>query len=80
MWIFRIIGLTSSTFILALMIYLLLTNGISNEPMAYLVTFLVFLQVFHFFPVADKSKKFSDSLIGLWIEVKKAKLRKKIDG
>jgi hypothetical protein len=80
MIIFRIIGLIGSASCALILIVVLYIHGLPDELMEYWFALSVFLTLFNFFPVLGNSYKFSDSLIGLWIESKKTKLKKEIDG
>jgi len=75
MGVCRVLGLVGSASCLALLCYGLVDGGIPNKPIEWFVAVSVALLGFNFVPVS-KSK---DSLIGLWIEAKKAKLRKEIE-
>tara|TARA_R110001592_G_scaffold31933_5_gene112151 strand:+ start:95 stop:328 length:234 start_codon:yes stop_codon:yes gene_type:complete len=74
MRICRILGLVGCVSMLGFLIIIFNKEGIPNEPLEMFFFFSVLLTSFNFFPV-PKSK---DSLLVLWIESKKVKLRKEI--
>jgi hypothetical protein len=74
MGIFRILGLIGSASCIVLLIYVIAEKGLPDEPVDWWIAISLVLTVFNFF-----SAQFSDSLIGLWIEAKKSKLRKQIN-
>ena len=88
MGIFRILGLIGSASCLSFLVHWSIKEGFPNQPVEKWAFISLFLTVFNFFPVSGNLNKFPDnlthlwsnSLIGLWIEAKKAKLRKEIDG
>ena len=75
MGVCRVLGLVGSASGLGLLCYGLVDGGIPNKPIEWFFMVSFALLGFNFVPVS-KSK---DSLIGLWIEAKKAKLRKEIE-
>lgn len=77
MGICRILGLIGSASCLGMLVFLSVEEGIPDRPVRWWISISLAFLVFNFFPV--RSNKFSDSLIGLWIDAKKAKLRKEID-
>ena len=75
MGVFRILGLVGSASCLVFLIWWVVDKGIPDEPMGWWVFLSLLLVAFNFFPLP----KSNDSLLGLWIEEKKSKLRKEIN-
>ncbi len=73
----RILDLIGSTSCLVLLIYLLGEEGVPNGAFKWWVVVSLTLVAFHLYTVPLNED--SDSLVGLWIEEKKDKLRKRID-
>ena len=75
MRICRILGLVGCVSTLGFLIIVFIKKDITNNPMEMFFFFSILLTSFNLFPV-PKSK---DSLLVLWIEAKKVKLRKEIN-
>ena len=76
MGICRILSLVGSTSCIAILVYFTTKQGLPNNPKEWWITVSIALLVFNFVPLVSADK---DSLIGLWIEAKKSKLRKQVD-
>ena len=78
MGICRILGLIGSATVLGCLVYVLFKGGFDalDEPHKVLLFIAFSLVAFNFVPV---SSSYKDSLLSLWFEAKKAKLRKDID-
>jgi hypothetical protein len=75
MSVFRILGLVGSASCLAILCIALVHDRIPNKPIDWWVIISLTLVGFNFVPLSN----WRDSLIGLWIEAKKSKLRKEIN-
>ncbi|MBL93977.1 MAG: hypothetical protein CFH06_02056 [Alphaproteobacteria bacterium MarineAlpha3_Bin5] len=71
------LGLIGSTSCLILLIYWLGEEGVPNSSFKWWAVISLALAAFHLYTVPLSQD--SDSLVGLWIEAKKDKLRKQID-
>ena len=70
----RILGLGGSASCIAILVWFLIDEGAPNTPIEWWICISLMLTVFNFFHSTNK-----DSLLGLWIEVQKSKLRKQLD-
>ncbi len=75
----RILGLGGSASCIAFVVLNLINYGFPNEPMELWICISMMLTVFNFFNSANFNFANKDSLLGLWIEVQKSKLRKQLD-
>ena len=75
MGIYRILGLVGSASVLGLLIWMIIDNGLPDKPSEWFVSFSFLLVAFNFVSIT----KSNDSLLGLWIESKKSKLRNEIN-
>ena len=76
MGICRIIGLVGSALVFVVLGYGYFSNGfVPRDAFEWLIVLTCCTVGFNFIPTS----KFNESLIGLWIESKKAKLRKQIE-
>jgi len=76
MGICRILGLIGSACGLGLLIWVIIDNGLPDKPFEWFIVVTLSLIVFNLVPIP----KSNDRLLSLWIESKKVKLRKEING
>jgi len=81
MGVFRILGLVGSASCLGLLIFGLYEDGLPDEPLGWWICLSLLLVAFNVFPLPKQIRDviWRGSLIGLWIEAKKSKLRKEIN-
>jgi hypothetical protein len=81
MGVCRVLGLVGSASCLAYLCFFLVDDGIPNTPAEWLAVVSLALLGFNFVPLPKRISNviWKDSLISLWIEAKKSKLRKDIN-
>ena len=81
MGVCRVLGLVGSASGLGVLIFALYEDGLPDEPIQWWIFLSLALLGFNFVPLPKRISNviWKDSLIGLWIEAKKSKLRKDIN-